>query len=44
MGSTLYISQTEADYSSTTLLDVSGPAPVPGISFDGFTLDLATLR
>jgi hypothetical protein len=44
VGSSLFISQTAADYSSTTLLDVSGPAPVPGLSFEGFTLDLATLR
>jgi len=44
VGSNLFLSQTAADYSSTTLLDVSGPAPVPGLSFEGFTLDLATLR
>ncbi|HTV23538.1 MAG TPA: hypothetical protein VMG12_32840, partial [Polyangiaceae bacterium] len=44
VGASLFISQTLADYSSTTLVDVSGPAPAPGLSFPGFTLDVASLR
>lgn len=44
VGASLYISRTEADYSSTTLLDVSGAAPAPGLTFPGFTLDIAELR
>jgi hypothetical protein len=44
VGSSLFISQTTPDYSSTTLLDVSGAEPVPGLSFAGFTLDVAQLR
>lgn len=44
LGQSLFISQTTPDYSSTTLLDVSHAVPAPGLTFAGFTLDLAQLR
>ncbi|UJR86661.1 MxcI [Sandaracinus amylolyticus] len=43
-GTRFFVSQTEADYSETTLLDLSGGAPAPGITFPGFALDLARAR
>lgn len=38
------LAETEPDYSSTTLLDVSSGTPAPGITFPGFTLDVIRLR
>src|SRR5688572_21544922 len=43
-GSRLFISQSAADYALTTLVDVSAPAPTPGLSFPGFSLDVARIR
>ena len=43
-GSRFFISQTEPDYSSTTLVDLSGDTAAPGVSFPGFTLDVAQVR
>lgn len=39
-----FVSQTKADYSATTLLDLSKPTPAPGLTFPGFTLDVARVR
>lgn len=38
------LSDTEADYSSTTLIDVAGGAPAEGLTFPGFALDVARVR
>lgn len=38
------LAETEPDYSSTTLLDVSSGTPEPGITFPGFTLDVIRVR
>jgi hypothetical protein len=43
-GSRLFISQSAPDYSLTTLVDVSAPTPTPGLSFPGFSLDVARIR
>ncbi len=43
-GGGFFVSQTKADYSETTLVDLSGDAPKPGLSFPGFTLDVARVR
>ena len=39
-----YISQTAADYSKTTLMDLSGAEPKPAASLDGFILDIVRVR
>lgn len=39
-----FVSDTEADYSATTLVDLAGEEPSPGVSFPGFTLDVARVR
>ena len=44
LGSSFFVSQTAEDYSETTLVDLGGSAPAPGLSFPGFTLDLAQVR
>lgn len=43
-GDRFFVSQTAADYSETTLVDLGGAAPADGLSFDGFALDVARLR
>jgi hypothetical protein len=43
-GSRLFISQSAPDYSLTTLVDVSTPTPTAGLSFPGFSLDVARIR
>ncbi|AKF09900.1 hypothetical protein [Sandaracinus amylolyticus] len=43
-GTRFFVSQTEADYSETTLLDLSSGTPAPGITFPGFALDVARAR
>lgn len=43
-GDRLFISQSAPDYSLTSLVDVSGAAPTPGVSFPGFSLDVARVR
>ena len=43
-GSSLFISQSAADYALTTLVDVSAATPTPGLSFPGFSLDVARIR
>lgn len=43
-GSDIVIAQTAPDYSSTTLVNLTGAEPEPGLSFPGFTLDVAQLR
>jgi len=43
-GTGFFVSQTKADYSETTLVDLSGAAPKPGLSFPGFALDIARVR
>ena len=43
-GASFFVSQTEADYSETTLVDLSGDAPAEGITFPGFALDIARVR
>lgn len=40
----LFIPESTADYSSTTLLDVTGDEPVPGISFPGYVGNIVRLR
>lgn len=44
VGDDFFISQTAADYSETTLVNLSGGEPAPGLSFPGFTLDVAQVR
>lgn len=39
-----FVSQTAADYSETTLVDLSSGAAVSGLSFPGFALDIARVR
>jgi hypothetical protein len=39
-----YISQTAADYSKTTLMDLSGAEPKLAASLDGFVLDIVRVR
>jgi hypothetical protein len=39
-----YISQTAADYSETTLIDLSGAEPKPGLNLGGFVLDIVRVR
>lgn len=43
-GPGFFVSQTKADYSETTLVDLSGDAPKSGLSFPGFALDIARVR
>lgn len=43
-GDRFFVSQTAADYSQTTLMDLSGGTPVAGLSFPGFALDVAQIR
>lgn len=44
VGDSFYVSQTSPDYALTTLVDLSGDAPKPGVSFSGFPLDVARVR
>lgn len=44
LGTSFFISQTAADYSETTLINLSGGSPQQGVSFPGFTLDVARIR
>ncbi len=39
-----YISQTAADYSETTLVDLGDGQPQPGLSLGGFVLDIVRVR
>ena len=39
-----YISQTASDYSETTLIDLSGAEPKPGLNLPGFVLDIVRVR
>lgn len=43
-GSSFFVSEAAADYSESTLVDLSGDAPAPGVSFPGFVLDVARIR
>lgn len=43
-GDSLFISQSSADHSLTTLVDVSTATPTAGLSFPGFSLDVARVR
>lgn len=43
-GSSFFVSEAEADYSESTLVDLSGETPAPGVSFPGFVLDVARVR
>lgn len=43
-GDSLLISAAEADYSSSTLMDLSSGSPKPGVTFPGFLLDAARVR
>lgn len=43
-GDRFFVSQTTADYSMTTLVDLGSGAPVAGLSFAGFALDVAKIR
>lgn len=44
MGGDVFISQTKADYSETTMVNLAATPPAPGLSFAGFTLDIAQVR
>lgn len=44
IGTDFFVSQTAADYSETTLVNLSGSTPEEGVSFPGFTLDVARIR
>jgi hypothetical protein len=44
VGSDFFISQAKADYSETTLVNLSGGTPAPGVSFPGFALDVNRVR
>lgn len=44
MGDDFFISDEAPDYSETTLLNLGGGSPTPGVSFAGFTLDVIELR
>ncbi|NVJ19677.1 MxcI [Myxococcus sp. AM011] len=43
-GSSFLVSQSAADYSTSTLMDLSSGAPKPSVSFPGFVLDVAQIR
>jgi hypothetical protein len=43
-GPDFFISQGTAGYEETSLVNLSGPAPAPGLSFPGFALDIARVR
>lgn len=43
-GSAFFVAEAAADYSESTLVDLSGDAPAPGVSFPGFVLDVARVR
>lgn len=43
-GASFFISQSTADYSTTTLMELSSGTPKPGVSFSGFVLDVARIR
>ena len=40
----LFIPESTADYSSMTLLDVTGDEPVPGVSFTGYVGNVVRVR
>ena len=43
-GNAFLISQSDDDYAKTTLVDLSTGEPKPGVSFQGFALDVARVR
>ncbi|HTU58980.1 MAG TPA: hypothetical protein VMF89_11115 [Polyangiales bacterium] len=43
-GNAFLISQSDEDYAKTTLVDLSAGDPKPGVSFQGFALDIARVR
>jgi hypothetical protein len=43
-GSSFFVSQSSADYSRTSLVDLAPAAPASGVSFPGFVLDVARIR
>jgi hypothetical protein len=43
-GADFFISQGSADYAESTLVNMSGGAAVPGLSFPGFVLDVARIH
>ncbi|GHG70668.1 MxcI [Comamonas sp. JC664] len=43
-GSSFFVSQAAADYSTTSLVDLSPGAPAAGVTFPGFVLDVARIR
>ncbi|NTX01702.1 MxcI [Myxococcus sp. CA040A] len=43
-GSSFFVSQSAATYSTSTLMELSSGAPKPSISFPGFVLDVARIR
>ncbi|HEY0711371.1 MAG TPA: MxcI, partial [Polyangia bacterium] len=43
-GADFFISQGSANYAETSLVNLSGGTPVPGLSFAGFALDVARIR
>ncbi len=43
-GSQFFVSAAAADYSTSTLMELSSGGPRPGVSFPGFVLDVARIR
>ncbi|MET0339900.1 MAG: MxcI [Polyangiales bacterium] len=44
VGSSFYVSQASVDYGVTALVELGASGPKPGVSFNGFPLDVARVR